>query len=205
MMTQNTELVTGAWQDPETGNAYVIYDDDGSASIGQWDSDPAIRRTYQWRSKEYKIPKPVNYGAARLNAEFTLTEEESLAIDAENATREAANDALLAMVPSGTGKRAFLRGAMGSSEIGVTSGSTVRTRIAMADTILQPLLNAQGQFVQIEFICNGETVHVESLLSERTFSLPKGEKHDEWEFQITGNVRTQSVRIAETRRGLRHR
>jgi hypothetical protein len=90
-------------------------------------------------------------------------------------------------------RRPVLRGPFGSR----TYGS-----IAYGSTILEDLIDAQNQFVQFEVIAAGETKYVVTCNSEQYFRLPGGYREHRWEFNITGNVRTRSVEVAETMKEL---
>lgn len=196
VITQNTERVNGAWSDPESGVAYII---DGAGKVAKWDSDQGRRQIYQWKSREFKLPAPLNFGACRVEAEFTSTPEEAAAIVAENAAREAANAILLATVPSGT----FFVDPLGGSLAALPLGG-----LAFADTILQPMLAENAQYVQFQIIAANDqgtmTVRFSKTLERtQTFRLPGGYRSDQYEFNIVGNVRTRSVKVAETADGLR--
>lgn len=196
VITQNTERVNGAWTDPESGIAYII---DSVGKVAKWDSDQGRRQIYQWKSKEFKLPAPLNFGACRVEADFTSTPEEAAAIVAENAARQAANAILMATMPSGAFTNDPLGGSLGALAFGA---------LAFADTILQPMLAENAQYVQFQIIAANDegTMTVKfskTLVRTETFRLPSGYRSDQYEFNIVGNVRTRSVKVAETADGLR--
>ena len=196
VITQSTERVYGAWMDPESGISYVV---DTDKKVSKWDSDPARRQIYQWKSKEYKFEAPLNFGAARVEAVFTTTPEETAQIVAENAARALANAALMAAMPSGVFTNDPLNGSLGSAAFAT---------LAFADTLLQPMLAENSQYVQFQIIAANDegtkTVRFSKTLTKSgTFRLPGGYRSDEYEINIVGNVRTRSVKVAETADGLR--
>ena len=200
VVTQNTEPTNAAWRDLETGIAYVV---NFAGIIGKWDSDDAFKLTYQWKSKEIKLKKPVNMGACRVEGEFTATAAESAALDAENVARAARNATLIASIPGGA-KRGVLRGASGSGAAiqGFRDSALIdRETVELGGTILEEALS-DGQFIQVEVIAGGVSKFVKTVSQEGSFRLPGGYRSDEYEFNITGNVRTQSVTVAETMKEL---
>lgn len=191
VITQNTENVQGAWNDPESGISYVI---NSTGKVAKWDADPGNRQTYSWLSREFKVPQPLNFGACRIEADFTVTASEAAAIAAANALTIAANAALMATMPSGAFTRDVLNGAMGAAALGA---------LALADTILDDLLPENFQYVQFEIIADGAVKYSRTLQQSMTFRLPGGYRSDEFEFRLIGNVHTKSCKIAETADGLR--
>lgn len=196
-ITQNTEHVNGAWTDPESGFAYII---DADGKVSRWDSDASRRQIYQWKSREFKLPAPLNFGAARVEADFTSTPEEAAAIVAENAARVLMNEALMATMPTGAFTNDPLNGSLGSAAFAT---------LAFADTLLLPMLAENAQYVQFQILAASDdgtmTVrHSKTLETSQTFRLPGGYRSDQFEFNIVGNVRTRSVKVAETADGLRN-
>lgn len=70
--------------DPSTGEMHVLFEND----IYRWDDPDGTKLRGTWISKEWLYAKPINMGAARVDADFLLSE-------AENAALEAAYDAAL--------------------------------------------------------------------------------------------------------------
>lgn len=207
VVTQAVEEVSGAWHDPETGIAYVI---DTESNIGQWDAHPALRMTYEWVSPQIKVPKPCNFGAGRVEGEFSIDQDEAAAILVENDLRIARNAALIATITADP-FRAILRGAMGSGPPVMTfrDASLVdREMVEMGGTLLENLVDAENQFIQFEMHGNEQENnaivlrHAESLTKTGSFRMPGGYKSDEYEFTLTGNVRTRLAAASETMKAL---
>jgi hypothetical protein len=58
--------VAGAFRDPETVKLYLIQ----GGLIKEWDADTSNISPYDWKSKVVVLPKPVNYGAMQIEADF---------------------------------------------------------------------------------------------------------------------------------------
>jgi hypothetical protein len=57
----------GAWSDPETATLYLVQ----NGVIRQWDSDNVNLTRYDWKSKTFVLPKPVNFGAIQVDADYS--------------------------------------------------------------------------------------------------------------------------------------
>lgn len=56
----------GAWTDPETAILYLMQ----GGNITQWDSDQVNLSPFDWQSKVFVLPKPVNFGAVQIEADY---------------------------------------------------------------------------------------------------------------------------------------
>ncbi len=79
----------GAWNDPETSKLYLMQ----NGSIRQWDADTLNQALFDWRSKTFVLPRPLNYGAMLVDADYG-----ALAVVSQAATASAANTALNATI-----------------------------------------------------------------------------------------------------------
>jgi hypothetical protein len=75
ILAKANDAITAAWNDPETGKLYVAV----GIEILEWEGDTGVRRLYDWMSKEFLTLPPVNMGAVKIDADFTMTEAEQLA------------------------------------------------------------------------------------------------------------------------------
>lgn len=81
----------GAWSDPETSKLYLIQ----NGSIRLWDGDTLNQALFDWRSKTFVLPKPVNFGAIQVDADYG-----ALSVVNQITTASAANTALNATILS---------------------------------------------------------------------------------------------------------
>lgn len=88
-LTENAIEVDELFVDESTGDAYVSDADGISALVGG-----AYPAQLVWRSKEYVLPKPANFGAAKVRFSAAIDEAVRAAILAEIAAVIAANEAL---------------------------------------------------------------------------------------------------------------
>jgi hypothetical protein len=59
--------VNGAYFDPETARMYMIINN----GIYQWDADANNAALFDWKSKAFILPNPLNFGAAILDADYS--------------------------------------------------------------------------------------------------------------------------------------
>lgn len=72
---------TGVWNDPETSKLYLIQNN----QIAEWDSDQVNNAPFDWRSKVFVMPKPVNFGVIQVDADYgPLSDSTNAAIIADN-------------------------------------------------------------------------------------------------------------------------
>ncbi len=90
-------------------------------------------------------------------------------------------------------RRPVLRGPFGSRSLGSQ---------ALADTILEPLLDESNQFLQFTIYGGGVVRHMVTCDAECYFRIPGGWRSDKIMVQISGNVRMRSLELAETMREL---
>ncbi|HVW65196.1 MAG TPA: hypothetical protein VHB01_09280 [Nitrosospira sp.] len=176
------QRITAIWADPATGRLYVAVD----RKIYEWEGDAGTKLTYEWRSRKFITAPPVNYGAARIDADFEMSEAEmAFALDAHEAA-VAANHALAA---SGAMNDGVADPAVGEYEIGGDA--------------MSPIPPLQLDSLQFQLWIDGTLKFSKQVGSSRAFRLPGGYKADNVEIVLSGNVKVSAVTLAETMDGLR--
>ncbi len=176
------QKITAIWTDPATGKLYVAND----KKIYQWEGDVGTKLSYEWKSKLFLLPAPLNFGAAKIDADFRMTEAETGAAEGSYDAVIAANQALI------DGKLlddALAEPALGEFEIG---GDTMADIPALALDSLQFQLWTDNVLRYAKQVENG-----------RAFRLPGGFKSDNAEVVLSGNVKVSGVVLAETMDGLK--
>lgn len=185
-MTTTSLFTHAAHVEPISAALHVV--DTETNQIEIWEGDIYNFIPYEWKSKLFIMPRPVNYGAAQVEAEFddvALTD----ALQEQLADTIAANQALFAS-SSNLQSTISLDNTIGS---GLIAGS-----------ILQPLPGEgiSGRYIQLSVFCQGKKVATINVENTNPFRLPSGFKGDRWEFQLNGNVPIRHLKVAETSRGL---
>lgn len=181
LATLNLVLTAGHF-DKRTGDLYVVHD----GKIKKWDDDMVNRLVMDWRSRMEVLPKPGNYGAARIDCEFTLTAAEVAAIAAAAAAVVAANALIGARQSQGE------LNILPLNEM-TLNGSLIQTPPGIAD----------AQYLTFSLYAGGELQFTKSLTEDiGVFRLPAGYKEDTLEIGIAGNVLVHRVVLGETPKSL---
>ena len=176
------QKITAIWADPATGKLYVAAD----KKIYQWEGDVGTKLSYEWKSRKFITASPVNYGAAKIDADFDMSEAELASAQNSHHAAIAANQALAGSDAMDDG---LADSALGEYEIG---GDAMQS--------LPPLSIDSLQF---QLWANGMLKFTKQVESTRAFRLPGGYKADNVEVVLSGNVKITGVVLAETMDGLR--
>ncbi|MDQ3185316.1 MAG: hypothetical protein M3Q16_02415, partial [Pseudomonadota bacterium] len=176
------QRITAIWADPWTGKLFVALD----KKIYQWEGDVGTKLSYEWKSKKFITAPPINYGAAKIDADFDMTEAESAAA---SASHTAAIDANQALITGGAMNDGLADASPGEYEIG---GDEMHA--------IPPLAIDSLQF---QLWAGGVLKFAKQVENSRAFRLPGGYKSDNVEVVLSGNVKVTGVLLAETMSGLK--
>ena len=154
----------------------------------QWDAASQPYSTIDWWSKDYEFPKPLNFGAAKLEATFAADSGQA----AMNAAIIAANAALLAALQVPPGQTDTVYGFLGDVEVGsleVAGDGYGVIGVGASAAIFTMYTNDAVRFVK-------------TVYDNNVFRLPAGYKSDRYSFRISGPLIVHAVLIAETPQGL---
>jgi hypothetical protein len=175
------QRITDIWADPATGKLYVAAD----KKIYQWEGDVGTKLSYEWRSKKFLTAPPINYGAAKIDADFSMSETESAGSQAAYDAIVAANEALIiAGLNDGLADPS-----LGEYEIGGDE--------------MQPLPPLTIDSLQFQLWANDQLKFSKTVTNTKAFRLPSGYKADNVEVVLSGNVKVTGVVLAETMDGLK--
>lgn len=176
------QKITSIWADPWTGRLYIAAD----RKIHEWEGDAGRKLSYEWRSRKFIAGFPVNYGAAKIDADFDMTEAEMAAAQASHGAAISANQARM---DSGLMEDGLAEPSLGEFEIG---GDAMRE--------IPPL---QIDSLQFQLWADDALKFSRQVGNSRAFRLPPGYKADNVEVVLAGNVKVNSVVLAETMVGLK--
>lgn len=176
------QRISAIWADPWTGKLYVAAD----KKIYQWEGDVGTKLSYEWKSKKFITAPPINYGAAKIDADFAMTEAESSAAQTAYDAAIAANETL---ITAGTMNDGLADPSLGEYEIGGDEMAVIPALIADS--------------LQFQLWADGELKHTKQVINSHAFRLPGGYKADNVEVVLSGNVKVTGVVLAETMDGLK--
>ena len=176
------QKITAIWADPATGKLYVAAD----KKIYEWEGDVGTKLSYEWKSRKFITAPPVNYGAAKIDADFDMPEAELASAQSAYNTAIAANQALVVSdaMDDGLGDSA-----LGEYEIGGDA--------------MQAIPPLRIDSLQFQLWADGILKFTRQIDSSRAFRLPAGYKADNVEIALSGNVKVAGVVLVETMDGLR--
>jgi hypothetical protein len=168
------------WGDPTTGKLYTVFTD----LVNEWDAGDLLM-VADWFSKEFVFPKPVNLGVAKLDADFTISPEQSAAAEAARAALEAINAAMIAAKTT--------KGSLNSHSLNARS---------LGGSLVKKLSTVVTQSVIFQLYINGAIRMSRVVTSVRPFRLPSGYQEDNAAFRVIGNVVVKSIVAADTVKNL---
>lgn len=192
--------VNGIETDRYTGNVNIIRQD----RAWDWDPESSERLYWRWKSKEFHLPKPVNFGAVKIKFD---TSENDVSTDVlgyygpYNAARFALG------FPPGLGTL----GGHGLDMVqGTSFGASVpgwtepENRMPLGGDPLYPINFMLTQVPSVRFVAyaGGTKVFDTVVTDENMVRMPVGFKRDVWQFETMGNTICYSICIAETGREL---
>ena len=181
-LTTSSLYTTAVFVDPTTAQLYAVID----GVVQEWEGDALNFLPYDWTSKLFVLPRPVNFGAMQIDANF---EDQDLA----NALQSEV-DAIIA-----ENQAIFSSGV----DLLSTLGSVVIGQIVLGGSIMKKIPGGvSDRYLQAKIYCNGILVANRSMTDRATYRLPSGFKGDRWQFQLSGNVPLRSFKIAETAKEL---
>lgn len=188
--------VEGIETDPYTGNVYLLAND----RYMEFDPNGGTDRLkWRWYSKTYHFPKPVNFGAARLNADFGVVN-----VVPDLADERIYNAALFAGAPSINPLGEEVLGGEPAPNSGVIVTTDFENRAPLGGSLMYDIgyLSAQTSGVRLIVHIRDKVIFDRVVIDEDICRLPTGFKSDIWEFEMTGNTDVYSLQVAETPKGL---
>jgi len=165
------------WTDPLSGKLYMLQD----SLLYEWEGDIGRRDLYDWMSKEFLFPMPVNLGAAKVDFDASMTPDEETQALANYAATLAANQALITA------------GTEGGSVAWMPVGE-----LPLGGDLLNDLPVLQFDSLQFNLYVDNRLKFTKNVTSTRAFTLPAGYKSDNCAIRLSGNVNVKSVVLGRT-------
>jgi hypothetical protein len=183
-MTTTTMFTTAAYPEPTSAALHVLQSDE----IKIWEGSVNEFLPFEWRSKLFILPRPLNFGAAQIEADFgDVRLSESLA--EQLAELIAANQALFATAIDFR-STVGMNGPVASGLIGGSALSPL------------PPATVDGRYLTLTVFAQGKQIAAVTVKNSLAVRLPSGFKADRWEFQLDGNVPVRHLKVAETSKEL---
>jgi hypothetical protein len=180
--------------DRYTGNVSLVYQD----RLWEWDPETSERMFWRWKSKQFHVNKPLNFGAVKLKFDDTSND---VATDIQGYYGPY-NTARFAADTLNTIGGHVLDGVQ---NVGlVPSWTEPENKMELGGDPLYPINDMLTETSAVRFIAyaNGVKVFDRVITSESIVRLPVGFKKDVWQFEMVSNTNVYSVTIAETGKDL---
>lgn len=204
------QQVAGIETDRYTGNVNLIMAD----RVYDWDPENVERLWWRWRSKEFHLPKQVNFGAVKIKFN---TEDYDIGADITETYGGWNNDRfadgplnVLAGHPVADTEVIYetdMYGDFTTAEV-VYDPLIPQWRTPLGGGPMYPLTSLSTQYAAVRFIAYIIIGGVRTKVFDRVFynediiRLPTGFKRDVWQFEVFANTHIYSIQIGETGKDL---
>lgn len=171
------------YADSINGRLYLV----DASGVQLYDAGDGPRLNYSWLSKEYHLPSPVNFGAAKVDFIGEMSEADYAKAAADYAAALAANEALLP----------------GYKGVGGINGSGINALMVNGSN-LNPISLPEIESGTFTLYCDGVAVYSRNLVADQSaFKLPAGFRTENIAVGLTGSIRIKNVKLAESMQGLK--
>lgn len=182
--------VEGIETDPYNGLVYLLDQD----RVMEFDPENSERTYWRWKSKEFHLPKPANFGAAKIK--FNTA---SIDVSADVLAHYTPyNEARFAAGPLNTIAGHVINGVQGTGQ--VPTWTEAENRMPIAGSSLVPLEQLLISLSAVRFIAYADGVKIfdRIVTDQNMIRMPTGFKRDVWQFEMVSNANVYSLHIAQT-------
>jgi hypothetical protein len=176
-LIRSADIAAAAFYELESGGLFFL--DALDNDIYRLDAPGAIRARLYWKSKPFILPYPENFGVIRIDANATLTGDEQANDAAAQAGAIAANAALIAA--------GSIQGEINANPLNV---------LPVNGNILQDVPDGSPS-VTVTVIAD-TTRSIDIGQTNRPVRLPSGFTAEQWEIEVSTNVRIHRIAMAKT-------
>lgn len=170
-------VAKAAVHDTSSGGLFYLSSD--GAIIYQFDAPGAARQKQYWKSKQFVLPYPENFGAIQIDVSASFTDQEELDLEELTALVVAANQAL---IDAGS-----ILGDIDSAPMGVvTFGGDILESMPAEPSALTVGIYADG------------LLKATVTRTGRAVRLPSGFTARKWEIDVFGDVQVEQIVMAKT-------
>lgn len=182
--------VEGIETDRYDGTVFLIYED----RVWEWDPEASDRLYWRWKSKEFHLPKPLNFGALKIKFN---DEDEDITTDIFDYYLPY-NQARFSVGSLNTLNGHVLCGVERKGQ--VPGWTEPENRMPLGGSPLYPIafMSSSVSSVRFTMYANGEIVFDTMVQDQNMVRLPIGFKRDIYQFELVSNTEVYSVSIAQT-------
>ena len=180
-LTMTREPVHAVHMRRDTGAMYFV--DTLTGEIMRWDGDDINRTPYEWRSKTFIVPKPMNFSFAQV-----IHDDEASSLLQQALAAVAANQAIWAA--SGTG------GCNAKHGCNAALGDVEANQYEVNGSAMQNVPTVDAIYTTLRVYADDVLVFSVNAESEKLYRLPAGFRATRWEVEIMGNKGVRRITLA---------
>lgn len=169
---------SACWYEITTSRLFFVEPNTGS--VQEMHPTEGIPYILTWRSKEFIMPAPHNFGVLIVDSANKLTDADLAALEAERAAIIAA-----------------LAAALPTSDLGAPVNAVAVNELPVAGDFYTPFIKPVGVDFEVIVIADGDVVGTIRTL-DRPVRLPAGFMARVWEIGVRSNVSIKQFRLAST-------
>jgi len=172
-----------------------------SGGVYEFDASSGLKLNYDWWSKEFVFPKPINLAACKIDVDFSMTAAEVAAAQASRNAVIAAN-AARTVASTTPGTTPSFVGNRTASARGRVNGFAVNKRAVNASglAIVPP---ANWNTLTFILYVNGQPKFTKNVTSGKAFRLLGGYKADRFSVRLQGNMTVKRIIAGQSMDSLR--
>lgn len=194
-----------AWTDVTTNIVYTSSDELGN--ITQWGNSAWPLRPMEWKSKTIVTQDYINVGAARVIADYTVTDEDAAAYTTYNNSVAAYNTAVWAdseQLGTVNGPTDYLdSNGVEITNIGTFNSGLIHGPAGLGAMVRTPRTAPAAYTVTFKLWQNKSLVFERTVTDSKIFRCPVGYKSDTFEVSVASPARVRAIHMGETPDGLR--
>ncbi len=165
--------------DRSTSDLYAVSDLDNK--VYHLDSSPINYTTYEWKSKKFVLPNPANFGAVKVQADYSFMND---------------IDAYIAYVDAIRAANAILFADYGGNVEGQLNTGVLNQFTLNGSLLLDIPEQGANRFITLIIYADGEIIYQADVLSQEPLRMPALQKGYVYEILVSGNTPVRFVAMA---------
>jgi len=167
--------------DRSTSDIYAVSDLDNK--VYHLDASPINYTTYEWKSKKFVLPNPANFGAVKVQADYTFMDD---------------IDAYIAYVDAIRAQNAILFAGYGGNVEGQLNTGVLNQFTLNGSLLLDIPEQGTNRFITLIVYADGEIIYQADVLSQEPLRMPALQKGYVYEILVSGNTPVRMVAMASS-------
>ena len=167
--------------DRSTSDIYAVSDLDNK--VYHLDASEINFTTYEWKSKKFSLPNPTNFGAVKVQADYTFMDD---------------INAYIAYVDAIRAQNAILFAGYGGNVEGQLNTGVLNQFTLNGSLLLDIPEQGTNRFITLIVYADGEIIYQANVLSQEPLRMPALQKGYVYEILVSGNTPVRFVAMASS-------